>query len=64
MERHMSARRSLGFLALALFVSPEETDLIERPLAKIAEDGKILHLKLKPFEIKTIRAVRKTKEAQ
>lgn len=42
----------------------EETDLIERPLAKITEDGKILHLKLKPFEIKTIRAVRKPKEAQ
>ncbi len=42
----------------------EETDLIERPLAKIAEDGKILRLKLKPFEIRTVRAVRKPKEAQ
>jgi len=34
--------------------------IVERPLAKIAEDGKILRLKLKPFEIKTIRAVRKS----
>jgi alpha-mannosidase len=42
----------------------EETDLIERPLAKLAGDGKILHLKLKPFEIKTIRATQKTKEAK
>ncbi len=43
----------------------EETDLIERPLAKISGDGKILHLQaLKPFEIRTIRAVRKTKEAR
>jgi alpha-mannosidase len=42
----------------------EETDLIERPSAIITEEGKVLHLKLKPFEIKTIRAVKKTKESQ
>jgi alpha-mannosidase len=40
----------------------EEVDLIERPLAKISSDGKILKLKMKPFEIKTIRAVRKSVE--
>ncbi|MDH4272718.1 MAG: glycosyl hydrolase-related protein [Candidatus Aminicenantes bacterium] len=34
-----------------------ETDLIERPLAKIETDGRILRLKMKPFEIKTIRLV-------
>lgn len=42
----------------------EETDLIERPLAKISGDGKILRLRLKPFEIKTIRAVKKPEEAR
>ncbi|MGB7294553.1 MAG: glycoside hydrolase family 38 C-terminal domain-containing protein [Candidatus Aminicenantales bacterium] len=34
-----------------------ETDLIERPLARIETDGKILRLNMKPFEIKTIRLV-------
>ncbi|MBN2408432.1 MAG: hypothetical protein JXE07_01740 [Candidatus Aminicenantes bacterium] len=34
-----------------------ETDLIERLLAKIEMDGKILRIKMKPFEIKTIRMV-------
>jgi alpha-mannosidase len=40
----------------------EETDLIERPSAKIQEEGRVLHLKLKPFEIKTIRATKKSRE--
>jgi alpha-mannosidase len=31
------------------------TDLIERPLGKIGLDGKIVHLTLQPFEIKTLR---------
>jgi alpha-mannosidase len=34
-----------------------ETDLIERPFAKIETDGNILKLKMKPFEIKTVRLV-------
>jgi alpha-mannosidase len=32
-----------------------ETDLIERPLAKMEIDGNIIRLKMKPFEIKTIK---------
>jgi alpha-mannosidase len=36
-------------------VTAVETDLIERPLDKIETDGKMLRLKVKPFEIKTIR---------
>ncbi len=38
-------------------VEAVETDLIERPLAKIETDGRILKFKIKPFEIKTIRLV-------
>ena len=38
-------------------VEAMETDLIERPLAKIETDGRILKLKMRPFEIKTIRIV-------
>ena len=38
-------------------VEAMETDMIERPLAKIETDGRILKLKLRPFEIKTIRTV-------
>jgi alpha-mannosidase len=38
-------------------VEAVETDLIERPLAKIETDGRILRLKMKPFEIKTIRTI-------
>jgi alpha-mannosidase len=34
-----------------------ETDLIERPLAKIATDGKMLRFRIKPFEIKTFRII-------
>ncbi|MGQ9673744.1 MAG: alpha-mannosidase [Candidatus Aminicenantales bacterium] len=36
-------------------VEVRETDLIERPLAKIPSGGKILRLKVKPYEIKTLR---------
>jgi alpha-mannosidase len=34
-----------------------ETDFIERPLAKIDSDGKMLRFMIKPFEIKTIRVI-------
>jgi hypothetical protein len=37
----------------------EEVDLVERPFAKVSSDGNILNLKVRPFEIKTVRAVRK-----
>ena len=32
-----------------------ETDLIEKPLSKIDSDNKMLNLRLKPFEVKTIK---------
>jgi len=38
-------------------VEAMETDLIERPLAKIDTDGKMLRFKIKPFEIKTFRII-------
>jgi alpha-mannosidase len=38
-------------------VEATETDLIERPLAKIATDGKMLRFKIRPFEIKTFRII-------
>ena len=38
-------------------VEAMETDLIERPLAKIDSDGKMLRFMIKPFEIKTIRVI-------
>jgi len=38
-------------------VEAMETDLIERPLTKIATDGRILKLKIKPFEIRTFRII-------
>ena len=39
------------------FFKAMETDLIERPLAKIEADGRILRIHLKPYEIKTIRLI-------
>jgi alpha-mannosidase len=36
-----------------------ETDLIERPLRKIGTSGRFLDISMSPFEIKTIRVVRK-----
>jgi len=36
-------------------VEVTETDLIERPLAGIDTDGKILRFRIKPFEIRTFR---------
>jgi alpha-mannosidase len=36
-------------------VEAMETDLIERPLAKIDTNGKMLRFKIRPFEIKTFR---------
>jgi alpha-mannosidase len=38
-------------------VEAMETDLIERPLAKIDTDGKMLRFKIRPFEIKTFRII-------
>jgi alpha-mannosidase len=38
-------------------VEAMETDLIERPLAKIDTDGKMLKFKIRPFEIKTFRII-------
>jgi alpha-mannosidase len=38
-------------------VEAVETDIIERPLAKIETDGKILRFKIRPFEIKTFRII-------
>ena len=38
-------------------VEVTETDLIERPLARIDADGKILRFKIKPFEIRTFRVM-------
>jgi alpha-mannosidase len=40
-----------------------ETDLIERPLAKIETGDKMLNLKLKPFEVKTIKIVPKPRRS-
>jgi len=34
-----------------------ETDLVERPLAKISTDANILRFKIQPFEIKTFRVI-------
>ncbi|MFZ2053682.1 MAG: glycoside hydrolase family 38 C-terminal domain-containing protein [Candidatus Aminicenantales bacterium] len=44
-------------IALPLPVEVMETDLIERPLAKIQTDGKMLRFKVNPYEIKTIRVI-------
>jgi alpha-mannosidase len=38
-------------------VTAKEANLIEWPLAKIDSDGKMLRLKMKPFEIRTIRVI-------
>ncbi len=42
-------------------VTAVETDLIERPLSKMEIDGNIMRLKMKPFEIKTIRLSKEKK---
>jgi alpha-mannosidase len=44
-------------IELPIPVEATETDLIERPLAKIATDGKIIRIPIKPFEVKTLRIV-------
>ncbi len=51
-------------IALPGPVEAMETDLVERPLAKIETDGRILKLKMKPFEIKTIRTVPITRRSE
>jgi len=40
-----------------------ETNLIERPLAKIDSGDKMLNFKLKPFEVKTIKIVQKQRRS-
>jgi alpha-mannosidase len=42
----------------------EETDLVERPLAKIGTDVRILRLKIRPFEIKTVRLVQSPRRSE
>jgi len=44
-------------LELPWAVEAWETDLIERPLAKIDSGDKMLNFKLRPFEIKTIKII-------
>jgi alpha-mannosidase len=40
-------------------VIASETDLIERPTGKIIDQGKTVTIPLKPYEIRTVRLLRK-----
>jgi len=52
-------RKTEARIELPWPVEAGETDLIERPLGKIEANGKLLTLSFKPYEIKTIRIIRK-----
>jgi len=55
----MEGRKTVATVAWPWPVDARETDLIERPLAKLAAQGAELRIPLEPYEIKTVRVARR-----